>query len=311
MTQLGEAVTAAILTDAVAECPFKTPTPPTVDKESEDPAKDDSHAVDEVQENDGGKLGRNVVGGSSGSEGTWNVLGGDPPVYQRLREDTARTGVKAHVKADGKDYPFTVAAHHCIPGEASLYPSALYEKFMEKGGEMELNTSTGTKNYKLTEHIGYNVNGSHNGVWLPGSYAIRTASSPVAGKSWGDLSDGGREGTWKLSYMAAVVRAADGQFHDAHTHYNTHVRGMLNKLALVVISHIVACEECQSKTELPPPYVLKQRLYRLSRSLRLQTKARPRRWKITLMTSDQVRTDVLANPLTWSEFLKHYDQTGL
>src|SRR4051794_26581522 len=96
MTQLGEAVTAAILTDAVAECPFKTPTPPTVDKESEDPARDDSHAVDDVQENDGGKLGRNVVAGSSGSEGTWNVLGGDPPIYQRPREDTARAGVKAH-----------------------------------------------------------------------------------------------------------------------------------------------------------------------------------------------------------------------
>jgi hypothetical protein len=82
---------------------------------------------------------------------------------------------------------------------------------------------------------------------------------------------------------------------------------MLNKLALAVISHIVACEECQKKTKMPPPYVLKERLYRLSRSLRLQVKAGPRRWKLTLMTSDQVRTDVLGNPVRWKEFLNHYD----
>jgi len=307
MTQLGEAVGVAFIKDAAEKCPFQTPAPPSVTEEDEDAAKDDTHAVDDVQENDGGKLGRNVVAGSSGSGGTWNALGAEPPVYKYPREDTRRIGVKARVKADDKDYPFTVAAHHCIPGEASLHPSALFEKFMKKGGKMELNTSTGTKTYDLQEHIGYNVNGSHNGVWLPGSYAIRVSTSPVAGKSWGDLGDSGSEGAWRVSYMAAVVRAANGQFHDAHTHYNQQVLGMLNKLALAVISHIVACEECQKKTKMPPPYVLKERLYRLSRSLRLQVKAGPRRWKLTLMTSDQVRTDVLGNPVRWKEFLDHYD----
>lgn len=306
MTQLGEAVGVAILTDATAECPFETPQPPSVTTEGEDPAKDDTHAVDDVQENDGGKLGKNVVAGSSGTDGTWNALGADPPVYQMPREDTRRTNLKATVKADGKDYPFTVAAHHCIPGEGSLHPSLLFQKFMEEGGEMELQTNNGLKKYKLTAHIGYNVNGSHNGVWLPGSYAIRSGTSPVAGKSWGDLGDTGTEGTWRISYMAAVVRTAHGQFHDAHTHYNNHVQSMLNKLAFLVGLHIVACEKCQKKTALPPPYVLKARLYRLSRSLRLQVKAGPHRWKLTLMTSDQVKTDVLANPVRWKEFLNQY-----
>jgi hypothetical protein len=306
MTQLGEAVGVAFLTDAVAECPFTTASPPSVSKEGEEPAKDDTDAVEDVQENDGGKLGRNVVSGKSGTDGTWNALGAEPPLYQSPRNDTRRKGVRAHVKADGQDYPFTVAAHHCIPGEASLHPSALFEKFMEKGGEMELNTSSGARTFKLQEHIGYNVNGSHNGVWLPGSYAIRASTSPVTGKSWGDLADSGAEGDWKLSYIAAVVRAGRGQFHDAHTHYNTHVRGMLNKLALTIIAHMVACEECQKKTELPPPYALKARLYRLSRSLRLQVKSMPHRWKLTLMTSDQVRTDILGNPVRWQEFLTQY-----
>lgn len=307
MTQLGEAVGVALLTDATEKCPFKTPQPPSMTKENEDPEKDDTPAVEDAQDNDGGKLGRNVVSGSSGTEGTWNELGAEPPVYKMPREDTRRTNIKATVKADGKDYPFTVAAHHCIPGEASLHPSLLFEKFMEKDGEMQLQTNTGMKTYKLKENIGYNVNGSHNGVWLPGSYAIRPGTSPVAGKSWGDLSETGTEGTWRISYMAAVVRTAHGQFHDAHTHYNNHVKQMLNKLAFLVGLHIVACKECQDRKDpMPPPYVLKARLYRLSRSLRLQVKAGPHRWKLTLMTSDQVKTDILANDGRMQEFLNQY-----
>lgn len=307
MTQLGEAVGVALLTDATEKCPFKTPQPPSVTEEGEDPAKDDTPAMKEPQENDGGKLGRNVVAGSSGTKGTWNALGAEPPVYKKAREDFGRIGLTALVKADGKAYPFTVAAHHCIPGEASLHPSLLFEKFMKKGGKMQLNTSNGIKEYELVEHIGYNVNGSHNGVWLPGSYAIREDTSFVKGKSWGALSETGTEGIWRISYMAAVVRTAHGQFHDAHTHYNNHVKQMLNKLAFLVGLHIVACKECQDRKDpMPPPYVLKARLYRLSRSLRLQVKAGPHRWKLTLMTSDQVKTDVLANPVRWKEFLNQY-----
>jgi hypothetical protein len=106
--------------------------------------------------------------------------------------------------------------------------------------------------------------------------------------------------------MAAVVRTAHGQLHDAHTHYNDHVEQMLNKLAFMVGLHVVACEKCEKKTELPPPYVLKARLYRLSRSLRLQCKAMPHRWKLTLMTSDQVKTKIMTNKTSWDEFLTQY-----
>src|SRR3712207_7982199 len=53
----------------------------------------------------------------------------------------------------------------------SLYESQLFKKYMRKGGKAEVMTKNGKKAFEVTHNIGYNVNGSHNGVWLPGNYA--------------------------------------------------------------------------------------------------------------------------------------------
>jgi hypothetical protein len=54
------------------------------------------------------------------------------------------------------------AAHHCIPGEASLAKASALHNFMRKGGPDNLESD-----------IGYNVNSGENGIWLPGNYAVR------------------------------------------------------------------------------------------------------------------------------------------
>jgi hypothetical protein len=61
------------------------------------------------------------------------------------------------------------------------------------------------------------VNGAHNGVWLPGNYAIRRKTKlpkPIKGKSWSKLL---QRPDWCFDYMVAVVRLKERQFHDAHT----------------------------------------------------------------------------------------------
>jgi hypothetical protein len=67
-----------------------------------------------------------------------------------------------------QEFPFVVAAHHLIPGNASLGESRL-KKLMTKSSAARI----AGKARRIKNHIGYNVNGAHNGAWLPGNYAIR------------------------------------------------------------------------------------------------------------------------------------------
>lgn len=303
MTQVGEAVGFAIITDLIVECPFQTPEPPAVKVEAENVAKDDKGQPP----NDGGVLGKNIVSGSPGAGGTWNPLGADPPKYQWNQIDTGRTGDKVTVRNDAGTYDFTVAAHHLLPGNASLYASDLFKKFMKKGGQVKVKVGGQDMTFTLLEHIGYNVNGSHNGVWLPGSYAITKNHSPVKNTGWGSLWANPKQRDWCVDYMASVVKKSGGQFHNTHTLYNRHVKGILNKLSIKIVSHLSACEKCQQKKKIPPPYVLKGRLYRLSWYLRVQTLSPPRLWKSSLMTADTIRAK-RRDPIWWPSFLKAFEE---
>jgi hypothetical protein len=304
VTQIGEAVAAAMINAQIQKCPFQDPEPPDdPSPEDEDFPWDDSLSMRAAQANSGSKLGKNVESGAPGAEGTWNVLGGDPPRYQRKQVDTARGG--DDVKVRGRNYPYTVAAHHLIPGNAALYESKLFKSYMKKDGKMEVDEPT-EMTFTVSRNIGYNVNGSHNGVWLPGSYAIR-AGVHASGETWSVLMEDPRHQEWCYDYMATVVKKVDGQFHDTHTSYNENALKVLEKLATKLVKHQVICKDCKDKKKVPPPYGIKAKLYRLSRYFRSQVTARPRRWKAPWMTSDQVRTDIWLNPLRKRTFLKLYD----
>jgi hypothetical protein len=307
MSQIGEAVAKSGL-GSVGKCPFSLP-PEEEDPEpeNEDYAWDDRLSMATAQANSAGKLGSNCESASPGASGSWNVLGADPPRYQAPQVDTARND-GGEVKVRAKEFPYTVAAHHLIPGNASLFSSRFFKSYMKKDGRMEVETPDGDMTFQVSHNIGYNVNGSHNGVWLPGSYAIVKGGDHPDGSSWKALNSPDGDIAWCHSYMAAVAKKAGGQFHDSHTNYNTNAKKILDEYAVKLGAHQVKCKPCREAAgkKLPPPYTAKAKLYKLSQYFRTQTTRAPSGWKLAWMTSDQVRTDIFSNPTKKRAFMKAY-----
>lgn len=304
MSQVGEAVSVMIIKIAEEKCPWKQPDADDVEVKDENPMKDDRDSVAKLQGNNGGILGQNLINASSGKRSTINSICPPPsPAKQEGRIDTRRTrgSEKIYVSADGKKYPYTVAAHHLIPGKASLAPSDVYN-YMEAGKKVSSSPEQGGFTWTIQKHIGYNVNGSHNGIWLPGNYAIRRRHSPVRRVSWSGLEAAGM-GDWCISYIAALSKKTNRQFHDSHTLYNTKVLKQLNKIATALLNHQIGCKECQDKNgkEILPPYSLKNRLYAISQCLHQMVSGNLRSWSKSYLTSDRLRR-ILGNPITLQKF---------
>ncbi len=148
------------------------------------------------------------------------------------------------------------------------------------------------------------INGSHNGVWLPGNYYIRKTTSPIKGKSWSDLGNH----PWCLNYVAAVTKGAGGQMHDAHTKYSEAVLGLLNTMADLLLAH--ACEACEPQ-DINPPFMIKQRLYGISARLREQLTAVPAAWKRPWYASDRWRDDAFVGDQPSPAFMVAYNHAEL
>jgi hypothetical protein len=298
MTQIGEAVSAAMASDTLdEECPFKLKSTKNPSLEAENPAKDDRAAVKRIQCSNGGRLGENLSRDSPagwGASATINELHQPPDAEARPRVDS-KTDPMRRVQVKGTPYPYKVAAHHLIPGEASLANSDLYKHYMKKG---DTGKTTGGKDYEIQANIGYNVNGSHNGVWLPGNYGIRGSTSPKTGSSWSKIVEDPTYADWCWEYMLACVERVDGQFHDAHTVYNEAVLDVLKNIHLHLNAHQdTDCKDCKGKKEIDPPYGLKSRLYRLSSFLEGKLKGQPGRWKAPWFTSDRFRPQMMKHGL--------------
>lgn len=297
MTELAETVAIGQLQEETeAKCPFDESAEGVDSVEEEDIVNDDTEGAHEQQSNNGGVLGKNLINASQGKEGTVGGPYPPPDADPRPRIDTNRAGLRLkvpgtdtnepdqrHPPVDVGIYGITVAAHHLIPGEASLAPSELFP-FMTKDETVKITVITPQGEEKKTKtvekYIGYNVNGAHNGVWLPGNYFIRKGSSPVSGQSWSDLADN----PWCLNYVAAATKAAGGQFHDAHTIYSEKVEELLNKIALVLMRH--ECSDCE-KPKINPPFKVKTRLYSLSAYLKGKLTAPRTEWKLPWCASDR------------------------
>ncbi len=293
-----ESIQVEFIKEIKRDCPFQT-SAEAVGVELEDIAHDDLPDVAEIQENSGGTLGNNLAEASNGKKGTWNDICPPDKADPDPRVDTRFGGgmVRVEEKDGEEEYPYGVAAHHLVPGEAALAPSSLYKSYMVEGAKVK--TKKGT--HRIMANIGYNVNGAHNGVWLPGNYAIRKKTSPKKDTSWGDL--GPDYDDWCFDYMCACVLKAGGQFHDSHTGYSDKVRAHLNKLCRALVVHQDGCDECGSKKDIPPPYTLKTRLYQTSNELRgflrtvpavISGKGRTK-WKMPWCTSDRFKDALIAH----------------
>jgi len=314
---MGELVATAFIHVEMEECPF---TEKIVDSgvsknEPEGIENDDRKKARKEQENDGGTLGRNLGKGDPGSKGT---VGGPYPPDDYLKTDRPQDSKpdrgEKYVYVEGANgyvsgiFPYVVAAHHLIPGKGALAVSQL-KPFMTAGANV---TTESGKSWKIACHIGYNVNGAHNGIWLPGNYAIRTPTknwykSPDASKKWSELGDH----PWCINYVAAVSKVTQRQFHDAHKKYNEAVEELLNKIATKLYAHQDSCEECAKKMngKITPPYFIKQRLYNISNYLQRQLSGFPSDWKRPWYASDKWRDKVYspASGKVAKEFLDAYD----
>lgn len=286
--EIGEQVAIGGLQKEVDQkCPFgKEAADGVDDEEDENLARDDRNSVQREQANNGGVLGNNLLAASHGSKGTVGGPHLPPDVEKQARKDTLRAGIWVRVggtpEIDTDYFSFIVAAHHLIPGEAALAPSKL-KNYMTKGKSVTANSGRGPVTRKIRKHIGYNVNGAHNGVWLPGNYAIRKATSPTD-ETWSTLFESHAD--WCLNYVASVAKVGKGQFHDAHTQYSEAVKGLLNKIEGILATHV--CDTC-NEPEINPPFAFKERLYRLSGYLKGQLTGAPGSWKRPWFASDKWR----------------------
>jgi hypothetical protein len=183
--QIGEAVSVAMITDVDFDCPF--------DHELTEPPALTNELVGK-----GAKLAANMNNGTStnsykkytpsvASNKQGKIPQQDPKhdLY-RKRTDKGRclTIDFSHFsceKNDIKSFPVSCSAHHLIPSQESLKDHDILEYMCEQ--ETSGKHNHGFSDGKVWSDIGYNTNGSENGVYLPGSYAV-----------------GGGKGGWKVWY---------------------------------------------------------------------------------------------------------------
>lgn len=303
--QAGEGIKIPEFQKAIkAKCPFKEEEVDVSDDEDENIARDDLQKVMRAQANNGGTLGKNLASASHGKASTLNKLYLPDDAEPDPAVDTKRNkGGTVQVKDDEAKYPYVVAAHHLIPGNGSLKRSKLF-KYMVKGKKVTDKESG--KTWTMKTHIGYNVNGAHNGVWLPGNYAIRKTTPPKK-KRWSALTVSQPE--WCLNYVCAVVKKTTRQFHDTHSDYNDAVLKRLDQFFVALLAHQSSCEDCQDETKIPPPYRVKRNLYNLSAALKVMLTGAPKTWKVPYMTSNKWKNFLLATKAN-KTFQKAYDEAN-
>ncbi len=261
MSQIGEPVLPGMLDPDEEKCPFDHTEvkPPTVD-------------------NDLIGVGTKLANKLKSAQGTllYDPIKMNYPVAKVMnpKDDSAHAFYqkKKVVKIEASEgtkkyehfYPVTCAAHHLIPAQESLKESRLLAYMCKKGDTEKLKGKDYTKGLVWSD-LGYDVNGSQNGVFLPGSYAVGGGRGGMKVWTGGDMSD---EADWaenddtdedkpeedvqatdatsnlltgplnvisdhnrKWQYVKQSVEKCPGQFHDRHVDYSTKVvQGVLKKM---------------------------------------------------------------------------------
>ncbi|MBL8288650.1 MAG: AHH domain-containing protein [Rubrivivax sp.] len=230
MTQLLEPVAIGLWAVAESKGPcWYCEEPAKEDLENEetaDPDTSDSDSDEDPPENDVVNCS-SALGTNLGKEPNWEI---------RSPDDLSVSS------------PIVPAAHHCIPGGASLAKATALHDFMRKGGP-----------FKLASDIGYNVNAAANGVWLPGNYAVRPGQYGWS-KKWGNCTT-----KFKTEYASRAMKKANRQFHDAHVSYNNKVLKTLEAMAEELAEPEDECPVCGKELDCTrPPFGLVGRLNAVS-----------------------------------------------
>lgn len=166
------------------------------------------------------------------------------------------------------------AAHHIIPGNATLKKSDIME-YLHKEGMAKGN-------------IGYNVNNFENGVWLCGNYALRGKDDMP---KWGPEGSGFTARFQKdpKEYAFAAIEEMGCQFHDAHPDFSSFVLNDLDLLAKKMAkTKDLWCPDASNKPDKPEDrqlVMLVARLNTISRRLKGMLENPGKSWKTNIYTS--------------------------
>jgi hypothetical protein len=314
MTQIGEAIGIGMVDEDDVECPF--------DHDSTQPPKVENKLVGV-----GTTLAARMKSGSS------------THLYAPLREKKApvlnprdvpthpfyKKAKVVHIEdidlSTGEvithEYPVACAAHHLIPAQESLKASPLLAYMVKKGDSESLKDKSFSDGIVYAD-VGYDVNGTENGVYLPGSYAVGGGrgglglwtqnddhpdreeedvtetpdprSNLLTGKL-NEISDKNR----KWLYVQQAVLLAPGQFHDRHQDYSDFVATCLEKIfnnyeqLKRKFLKEQQCDKCQERAKkfeeagIPTPFGLVGRLNAMSK--RLAGHLNGRMWTRNIYTS--------------------------
>ena len=277
--EVGELVAVARMEPHSKEgCPFCRPEEEVNETNTLRANYDEDTEADNDTDNHSGTLAVNCANrpGPNADEVPEIKEGEDAPFVEMDLAAATRREWHAEVYAAGR-IPVMYGANHLIPGNDGLVKSDLYQ-----GGHLgPVDDGAHPKN------IGYNVNSTKNGMWLPGNYAVR-GQKGTRQKTWTETST-----AFQKAYAFIAMLDTGRQFHDAHKDYSDVVRRALSDLADLL-------EEMDNKgcpapgcgagsKEGDPPYHLNSRLNAISQYLQRFLRRAPRYWKVPMFTSDWAR----------------------
>lgn len=272
MTQLGELVAVGMIAanGGDGECPFH----------------EKKHTCDGVEndlEGNAAALGTNLDAGTVAGSTVVRSTAPDKSFRAPRKEADpdelpyAQRTVQLFAGKESCKYPVGFQAHHLIPAKESLARSTTLLKYIEK------------KKGKLCCDLGYNVNGSENGAWLPGKHPVDGNGLNLwgsASKALPDKEDVGRKKvvrrrddgvTWSYTPLAGPRAGNPGanaetnlkwqyvmasmeflgarQFHDRHPTYSKNVKDELETVGKL-LEHFsgtrkkpAACPKCRDEAK--------------------------------------------------------------
>ncbi len=281
--EVAEDVSISDLLDLKDECPFdhELDEPPTVNN--------DLQGV-------GGTLATNMNNGTStrlhqsyapatdAEKTKWGKLPQkrEDHVFYKKRPDKGRCVTIKFEDRRVKSYPVSCSAHHLIPSQESLKDHDLLQYMCKKGSSDEHNH--GYSNGAVWSDVGYNTNGSENGVYLPGSYAVGGGTGglnvwyalddeddeehdeaylepdKLPPKEYQDFLIRGKKGDivptnpcWQ--YVRKAMQKTPGQFHDRHIYYSEQIVAKALKKIFIqykktdITLSKDACSKCEKRRQ--------------------------------------------------------------
>lgn len=269
MTQIGESISLSILSHDQHDektCAFCNATPEPTEEENElkDHFDEDENEIPGVDDdgiehkNSSGKLAKDL----------------EAKHFPKITSEIplAEFGQLLPTKFN-QPFKVTTAAHHLIPGNASLAKSDIME-YLHTDGMAKGN-------------IGYNINNYENGVWLAGNYALRGKKGmPKWGKEGADFQKDTDLPPYE--YAKRAIQKTKTQFHDAHEPYSELVIKTLDLIAEKFdTTQDVWCTESSKKKDDTPPQLpmLVMRLNTISRRLKAKLINPSKAWSKEVYTS--------------------------